>query len=103
MDAWTATATQWCQLLGISEGMLVSVACAVLLALILVAIGLGFGPLRGWLSEGSLGKTHLPGSGLGDGRERPGVFDGGLLSTWRLYREFRRPATRGTTLGMPRG
>lgn len=61
------------------------VLCAVLAGLLLVAIALGFGPLRAWLGVAA-------GSGLSDRGALPSD-DGGLLALWRLYRQSGRAAS----------
>lgn len=55
--------------------------CAVLIALVLTVIGLGFGPLRAWL-----GMTN----GRSSSREPSPACGEGLLSIWRLYQQLGR-------------
>jgi len=70
-----------CQMLSPENEAALSIACAVLAALLIGLVLLGFGPLRTWL-------------GLGAWRSRrraPAVdSDAGLLGTWRLYRRLGR-------------
>lgn len=80
-----------CQLLAPEVRAAVSLISAALGVLVLAVIALGFGPLRAWL-------------GLASGRRPPASDvagdDGGLLDTWRLYRQLGRDAA-GTDFSVP--
>lgn len=82
MGEWFASA---CLLLPAEFGTALGVACAVLAVLLLAAIALGFGPLRARLGLAGAGWTR---------RGRAAMADGGLLATWRLYRQLGRGAVR---------
>ena len=73
-----------CALVG-SGSVAVTIACLAVAALLLAAIALGFGPLRSWLAPGGV-RAGSPG--------RAGQVEAGVLGTWRLYRQLRRPVPR---------
>ena len=78
MSEWFAPVCQ--QPTSEAEFMLGAVS-ALLALLVLVAIVLGFGPMRAWL-------------GMGDAHRSPHHLstdiEGGILAIWRLYRQFGR-------------
>lgn len=74
-----------CQLLSPpAAGVVGSLVAALLVALVLAVVAPGLGPLRAWLGRGSMHGS--PASDVASG-------DGGLLDTWRLYRQLGRDAT----------
>ena len=72
-----------CQLLAPEFGALLSVVCAALAGLLLGAIGLGFWRLRTRLGVTAWGRTA---------EGQTAAWEGGLLSTWRLYHQLGRMA-----------
>lgn len=78
MSAWFASV---CQALGMGQGPAFAVICIGVAVLLLTAIVLGFGPLRGWL--GLAGPAP-------SARHRSGIEYEGLWGIWQLYRQLRR-------------
>jgi hypothetical protein len=78
MNAWLTPMCQWG---AADDGTAFGITCAVLAAVLLVIIALGFGPLRTWL-----------GADAGRGRlgRRSTSEASDLLATWRLYRQLGR-------------
>ena len=72
-----------CQLLAPEFGTVLGIACAALAALLVAVIGLGFWRLRTWLGPTAWRQAA-------DGQTA--VWEGGLLRTWRLYRQLGRVA-----------
>lgn len=73
-------ATSTCPVLAPEAGAALSIACAVLILLVVTLIALGFGPLRarlGWPSSPLAPRAELD-------------SDTGLLGTWRLYHQIER-------------
>jgi hypothetical protein len=76
MNTWLTPMCQW----GAAEDATTfGITCAVLGALLLLFIALGFGPLGTWLGMHA-GRGRLA-------RRSPGEASG-LLATWRLYRQL---------------
>ena len=74
MNTWLTPLCQWG---AADDGPLFGLICAVLAALLLTGIALGFGPLRVWF-------------GLGAARDWSNRADAGLLTVWRLSRQLDR-------------
>jgi hypothetical protein len=72
MNTWLTPMCQWATA---DDGPALGLICAVLAALLLAGIVLGFWPLRAWL-------------GLGAARGRSIRADEGLLAVWRLSRQL---------------
>lgn len=78
MNTWLTPTCQW---LGAGNGATSAIICALLVALLLAGIALGFGPLHAWL-------------GMGAAHDRSGIrsvsAEDNLLAMWRLYRQLGR-------------
>ena len=72
-----------CRLLAPEFGTFLGVVCAALAGLLVGAMGLGF-----WRLRARLGATDWRRTAEG----QTAVWEGGLLSTWRLYRQLGRIA-----------
>lgn len=116
METLVAAAEGLCRLMGADSGVAVRAACAAMAALLVALIALGFGPLRGWLWAGPArpagrresvhGARAGAGALHGYGHTGPvgeGQFDGGLLATWRLYRQLRRASDAAGPAGAGAG
>jgi hypothetical protein len=85
MNTWLTPMCQWS---ATDDATTFGITCAVLAALLLVFIALGFGPLGTWLG------MH---AGRGRLARRSPSEASGLLATWRLYRQL----GRGTHFSVP--
>lgn len=80
MNTWLTPMCQWS---ATEDATTFGITCAVLAALLLIGIALGFGPLRAWLGMDTT-RGRLARRSTGE------VSD--LLATWRLYRQLERGA-----------
>lgn len=78
MTEWLTPTCQW---FAPEDVAALGMVCAALGALLLAVIALGFGPLRTWIGLPDADDPLLR-SSIGD--------HGGLLTTWRLYRQLGR-------------
>ncbi len=82
MNDWLAPS---CLFLTPERAAMLGGACVVLAVLVVATIVLGFGPLRAW--RGLAARVRARAGPAAD-------CDGGLLGTWRLYRQVGHSAPR---------
>lgn len=84
MEALFPRLAQACDLLASRSVDALAMVCIALGAVLLALVALGFGPLRARLA---------PTASYRPPRARGADWDGGLLSTWNLYRQLRHTRT----------